>query len=361
MIMSGLCVPANGLYDAFSYRQVYTRYLECRQNKRNKANALQFEIDAEENILKLQRSLEDRSYRPSRSILFATTKPKLREIFASNFTDRVVHHILVKELEKIWEPIFVHDSYSCRRGKGTHKAVVQLHKFLRQASCNGNLKCYYLQLDIKDFFQSINKDILFNLLKQKISDPKILWLTQVILFWDCTKSYSFRGNKRLLSFVPQHKSLFGKDNQKGLPLGNLTSQFFANVYLNELDKFVKHTLKAQYYLRYVDDFVIVATDIKRLEIFKAQIEQFLSNRLDLRVHPSRQKLLPISNGIDFLGYIVRPNYVLVRRRVINSFKQKVKRAGRNVRNVADSYFGHFQWANSFRLLHNFLQHFKEDA
>jgi retron-type reverse transcriptase len=354
--MCGQCVPANGLHDAFSYRNIYERYLECRKNKRNTLNALKFELNAEENILKLQYALKNRSYLPSRSILFAAKKPKLREIFAADFCDRVVHHILVHELEKMWEPIFIHDSYACRKGKGTHKAVIRTQKFLRQISKNGNTRSYFLQLDIKDFFPSIDKAILFNLLKKKITNPDILWLTEIVLFWDCTQSYSVRGDRRILLGIPKHKSLFGKDNECGLPIGNLTSQFFANVYLNELDKFVKHQLKVSYYIRYVDDFVILSTDASELSSCRARIEEFLSRQLNLRLHPKRRKLLPVSSGIDFLGYIIRPMYVLVRRRVVNNLKEKIRQFKQaKIKDVKKlqasiaSYAGHFQWANCYRL------------
>lgn len=351
--MSVPFAPANGLQDAFSYRNIYERYLECRRNKRNTFNALKFEFNAEENILKLSITLKDHSYRPSRSLLFAAVKPKLREIFAADFYDRVVHHILVKELEKIWEPTFIHDSYACREEKGTHIAVVWLQKFLRQISKNGNIRSYYLQLDIRDFFPSIDKQILFSILKNKIKDPDILWLTELVVFWDCTQSYLLRGNRRLLLDIPINKSLFGKYNHRGLPIGNLTSQFFANVYLNELDQFVKHNLKVKHYIRYVDDFVILAMDKNELENIKVKVDKFLSERLNLNLHPKRHKLLPRSNGIDFLGYVIRPKYILVRRRVVNNLKSKLKqfkdRNSKQFNNMVASYLGHLNWANSYSL------------
>jgi len=138
--------------DIFSFGNIYRCYLACRRNKRNTINALRFEINAEENILKLEREFKNRTYRPSRSILFASRKPKLREIFAADFRDRVVHHVLVDYLERIYEPIFIHDSYACRKEKGTHTAAKRLQRFTRQVTKNGNIRAYYLQLDIKDFF-----------------------------------------------------------------------------------------------------------------------------------------------------------------------------------------------------------------
>jgi len=181
-------------------------------------------------------------------------------------------------------------------------------------------------------------------------------LSREILFWDCTQSYNLKGDRSLLAQVPANKSLFGKNNLRGLPIGNLTSQFFANIYLNELDQFVKHELKAHFYLRYVDDPVILSQDRAELSAYRGRIEEFLASRLRLQLHPKRRKLLPTSNGIDFLGYIIRPGYILVRRRVVNNLKDKIRafnRSGRkNLKAFQDtlaSYLGHLLWANAYRL------------
>ena len=360
-----MCVrsaPANGSKNSiFSYRNIHECYLECRKNKRNSINALRFEFTAEEEILKLQRQLKNKTYRPSRSILFAAKKPKIREIFAADFRDRVTHHILIKHLEKIWEPVFIHDSYACRKGKGTHKGVARLQSFLKKITKNGNIRACYLQLDIKDFFPSINKEILFSLIRKRLSDPDVLWLAKTIIFWDCTQSYILRGQRNLLSRIPPNKTLFGKDNKSGLPIGNLSSQFFANVYLNELDRFVKHSLKARYYLRYVDDFIILGYDPAELSCLCTQIENFVRDHLKLRLHPTRRKLLSVAQGIDFLGYVTRHDYILVRRRVVNNLKQKISEFKRSrnpdtvkMRAALSSYFGHFKHANTYKLKNRIL-------
>lgn len=351
----------------FSFSNIYRCYLACRRNKRNTINALKFEINAEENVLKLERELTAKTYRPSRSILFASRRPKLREIFAADFRDRVVHHVLVDYLERIYEPIFIHDSYACRKDKGTHAAVMRLQKFLRKVSKNGTFRAYYLQLDIKDFFTSIDKNILFRLMKNKISNKDILWLTGHIIFHDPTESFILRDKENIIHKIPANKSLFGKDNLKGLPIGNLTSQFFGNVYMNELDQFIKHTIKAHFYIRYVDDIVLLSCERGELIRWMKEIEHFLINKLNLRLHPRRRKLQPISNGIDFLGYIIRRDYVLIRRRVINNLNSRLCHFSRiNLKKPANfassarplnilreclqSYLGHFKWANTYRLV-----------
>lgn len=361
--MFGQCVSARGSnQDIFSFQNIYRAYLECRKNKRNTINALRFEIEAEENIIRLERELKSRTYHPSRSILFTTEKPKRREIFAADFRDRVVHHLLVEQLERIWEPEFIHDSFACRINKGTHKAVKRLQTFLRRITLNGHARAYFLQLDIKDFFPSIDKQILFNILTRKVSAPDILWLAREVLFWDCTQSYTLRGPESAIKNIPPNKSLFGKENKRGLPIGNLTSQFFANVYLNELDQFVKHALRAPYYVRYVDDFVLLSKDRDELILWRSKIDQFVRERLNIQLHPARRKLLPVSNGVDFLGYIIRHNYILARRRVVNNLKAKIKafkqskvKDWNKFKDMIASYLGHLKHANSFKLQKKILE------
>lgn len=355
--MSVLSVSANGYAEAFSFSGIYRNYRKCRRNKRNSINALRFEINAESNIIKLENQLNKKIYRPSRCILFTAQKPKVREIFASEFKDRVVHHILIEHLASIWERIFIFDSYACRDGKGTHNAVVRLQAAMRSISKNGNVRAYYLQLDVKDFFISINKKILFDLVAPKIKDADMLWLAEVTIFSDPTENYVQCGDRHLHEQIPPNKTLFGKNNERGLPIGNLTSQYFANIYLNELDQYVKHVLKAKHYFRYVDDFIILGTDIKKLREFQDKIEAFLMDRLKLQLHPKRRKLLPIAAGADFLGYIVRHDYILARRRVINNLRAKIKQFEASkekdffaLQTTVASYMGHFKWANAYRLI-----------
>ena len=350
--------------DIFSFGNVYRRYLKCRRNKRNTMNALKFEINAEENILRLEKELKAKTYRPSRSILFFVKKPKSREIFAADFRDRVVHHILVGYLEPILEKVFIHDSYACRKDKGTHKAIMRLQSFIRRVSKNGKVRLHYLQLDIKSFFIDIDKEILFGLIKRRTSNKDILWLAEVIIFHDCTRNYILRDEVNLFNELRREKSLFGKGNKKGIPIGNLTSQFFANVYLNELDQFVKHRLRCQCYIRYTDDFVLLDNSRERLAGWMEEISRFLESELRLKLNPHQTKLQPVSNGIDFVGYVVRRDYILVRRRVVNSMDRKLKHFEQyglsglnyemleNLRSSIQSYLGHFKWADSYRLREN---------
>lgn len=327
-------------------------------------------MNCEENLIDLQREIIDRTYYPSRSVCFMAVKPKLREIFAADFRDRIVHHILVDYLEKIWEPKFIFDSYACRKNKGIHLGVKRLQGFLRKVTRNGSRQAFYLQLDIKNFFMSIDKDILYQIIADKIGDESILRLARILIYHDCTKEYVLKGDRDYLKKIAPQKSLFYTMGSKGLPIGNLTSQFFANVYLNELDQFVKHHLKCRYYLRYCDDFVMLSEERDKLIKWKAEVERFLAERLKLRLNKKRQSLQPVSNGINFLGYIVRRNYILVRRRVLNNLKSRLSAFERKLikkdhspyvkviydypvlerlRATLASYFGHFKWADSYRL------------
>ena len=361
----------------FSFENVYQAYLDCRYNKRGRRDAIRFEIDAEEKVYDLAERLRERTYRPSPASCFVTEKPKLREIVAAQFEDRVVHHLLVRRLEPLWEPGFIYDSYASRRRKGTHLAVKRLRKFMCEASLNKKRPVYYLQLDIKNYFMSIDKDILFDLIMKRRPPEELIWLIHLIVHRNVAENCVVRSPESLMAKVPPHKSLFRARKNKGLPIGNLTSQFFANIYLDRLDQFVKHTLKCRWYLRYVDDFVMLDSDRQCLEQWHAQTESFLQERLKLNLNPKRYRLRRVSEGVDFLGYIVRPDYVLSRKRVVNNLKAKLRDyekklvSERNgVRTVRydpeivkgmfqsfNSYLAHFGHADSYRLIANIFETF----
>ena len=332
----------------FTYKQLYECYLKCRQNKRNSINQLVFEIDAEQNLLRLEEDLNNRTYLPARSMCFVVDRPKMRQIFAASFRDRVVHHVLVDHLEPIVEPKLIHDSYACRKNKGTHGAVKRLQGFTRSVTENNSKRAYCLQLDVRSFFVTINKNILFDLVMKYTKDPDMIWLARVIIYNDCTKNCRMTRGKDLIKHIPEHKTLFKQTKNKGLPIGNLTSQFFANVYLNELDQFAKHVLRCRYYVRYSDDFLILHREMKQLEKWKKELGLFLKEKLDLELNTAKTIIYPISDGIDYLGYIVRPFYILVRRRVVNNLKQKIFSGTLN-KQAFVSYMGHFKHANANRL------------
>jgi hypothetical protein len=278
-------------------------------------------------INEMSLSLENNRYQPLTLSCFAVKDPKIREIFAPDYKDRVVHHLVIDGIEKMIDKKFIFDCYSNRKNKGTHMAVKRLKKFMNKDND------YYLKGDIKSFFPSIDKNVLWDLFKKHIESCKeikqkekqfILSISKKIIFQNpVSPPPLLTGNEKLLLLVPKEKSLFYAPTNKGLPIGSLSSQFFANIYLNELDQFIKHKLKIKYYIRYVDDFVIFGKSKKYLSKQRIEIENFIKEKLTLSLHPKKTFIRKKSEGIDFLGYIVKTKYLLVRKRTVKSFKRKL--------------------------------------
>jgi RNA-directed DNA polymerase len=318
--------------DLYSFRALWRHYRQCRRNKRNTINALAFEVNAEANLLALQEELRAHTYKPGRSICFITDGPKPREVFAADFRDRVVHHLLVSHQERVFEPIFIHDSYACRKDKGTLAASDRLMTFLRRVTTNGKRAAWALKLDVASFFPSIDKAVLCAILTRKIKHPELVWLTRTLLFHDPTTNYRFQSRRSYVGGpkdpnypIPAHKSLFGKNNEQGLPIGNLTSQFWGNVYMNELDQFIKRELKCHYYLRYVDDMVLLATNGDVLAEWCEAIQQFLREQLKLSLRPEMLTPVLVRRGIEFVGWKTWWNHRLPRRRTVGNLKTKLDR------------------------------------
>ncbi|MCP3981466.1 MAG: hypothetical protein GY716_19380, partial [bacterium] len=207
----------------FSLENLYRAYRQCRRRKRNTHNALFFERRLEDNLLDLHEKLERGTYRPGRSLAFLVEKPKRREIFAAEFRDRVVHHLLVAHLERSWERRFIHDSFACRRGKGTHHGVERVRSFARRVTCNGTRRAWYLQLDVRGFFVTLDRRILWDRFAAVERDPAVLWLLRLFLFHEPTTNCRFRGARRAdFERLPAHKTLFRTSTGCGLPIGNLT-------------------------------------------------------------------------------------------------------------------------------------------
>lgn len=356
----------------FTLEKLFKAYKECQKGKKNTINALEFELHREKNLIALLNDLTSRRYEISRHICFVVTHPTPREIFAADFRDRIVHHLLCNEISGMFETDFIPHSYANRRGKGTHKAVEQLRKDIRQVR-HTTREGQYLKLDVQSFFRSIDRDILFSLVEKKITSEtspekalwqeEVLWLARKIIFHDPTKDYFYKGNPEKRLLIPRHKSLFYAEGC-GLPIGNLTSQFFANVYLNELDQFVTVTLGVERYIRYVDDFVMIDEDKNTLKSLILPINTFLKERLKLKIHPGKIQLQEVRKGIDFLGYFVKQSHTLVRQKVVKRCKKRLqeishlfasctvhdeREVARDTLPVVNSYYGHFGHANSFNL------------
>lgn len=297
----------NGVrHDSFdkiiSLENLFLTWRQFKKGKSARPDIQKFELHLEDNIFAIHEQLETKSYRPSKYRAFYVRDPKLRHIHKASVADRLVHHALFRILYPIFDKSFIHNSYSCRIGKGTHRGVARLERFLKRLSHNGRKPILAMKCDIKKFFDSVDHEVLKNLTARKISDPDTLWLTSQII------------------------DSFEKSMDKGLPLGNVTSQLFANIYLNELDQFIKRRLKIKYYLRYCDDFVIVGKDVTDLITWYRRIEYFLNCKLDLAIHKGKTAIRKYFQGIDFLGYVLLPGHRVLRtktkRRIFRKFKYK---------------------------------------
>jgi RNA-directed DNA polymerase len=316
--------------ELYSFSNLWHQYRVCRRNKRNTINALAFEVDAESNLLSLQAELRDHSYRPGRSVCFITDGAKPREVFAADFRDRIVHHLLVTAQTEVYERRFIHDSYACRVGKGTLAASNRLMRFMGKVSANGHRHAWALKLDVADFFPSINKRTLCAITERAIRDPEIRWLNRVLLFHDPTTDYRFQsrrghalGPEQAGYPVPNRKSLFGNDNQHGLPIGNLTSQFWGNVYLDQVDQFIKRKLRCRYYVRYVDDMMLLAESPDQLLRWREQIAIFLRDRLRLELKAGQRELISLREGVEYIGWKTWWNRRVPHRRTLGRLRTRL--------------------------------------
>ena len=323
---------APGSHPVIVLEDLFEAYEDCRTNKRNTINALAFELDYESELLSLWQEINAGTYRPGRSIAFIVDKPVKREIFAADFRDRVVHHFIINKLNPYFEKTFIYDSYACRKGRGTHFGIQRIDRFIRQCSSNYTEDCYVLKLDIQGFFMAIDKRILWNKLRtfiethyQQASKARLLILCHKILINNPTKNCYIKGGRENWKGLPPDKSLFHSAPFCGLPIGNLTSQIFANVYLNTFDHFIKHDLKQRYYGRYVDDFVLIHQDKNHLTALIPRIANFLQSNLKLTLHPRKMYLQHYSKGVPFLGVVIKPNRITCGKRTKGNFYDAIAR------------------------------------
>lgn len=320
----------NNLYSqTYSLLNLFYAFKKVRKGKSKRDYVKEFEKNLIFNLRCLQKELKNESYFPLPLKKFILRDPKTRVISKSEFRDRIIHHAVCNIIEPIFDKIFICDSCANRISKGSSFALKRLNKFKRKVTNNLTSKGFCLKADIKHYFQEIDREILIRLLEKKISCGKTL---NLII-----------------------KILNNFDEEKGMPLGNLTSQFFANVYLNELDYFVKHKLMVKYYIRYVDDFIILHNSKEQLEKWKKEIEIFLRERLRLELHPDKSKIINLSKGVDFVGFRNFYFHRLIRKRNKNSMRDKIKKNA-NKEKLIDSFQGwnaYAKWANSFYTRKNF--------
>ncbi|MBL7206639.1 MAG: group II intron reverse transcriptase domain-containing protein [Candidatus Aenigmarchaeota archaeon] len=351
----GFGVEHRNLYDELcSFRNLELAYRKARKGKRGKKPVQKFESNLEQNILNLKYELETFKYKPKPLRQFIIRDPKTRRISASYFRDMVVHHALYNIIQPIFEKGFIYDSFANQINKGSSKAVERLNRFKRKVSVNGRIinkhrdnnmvAGYVLKADIKRFFDTIDHNILMKIIKRKVEDRNILILINQII-------------KNHISEIPG----------KGMPIGNLTSQFFANIYLNELDHFMKHKLKARYYIRYVDDFVVMGKSKSLLEGFKREIKIFMK-ALKLELHSDKTKVYPLCKGVNFLGFRIFYHYSLLSKKNIIGIRNRVEKFkveyesglmdSDDIERSLSGWLGYAMQADTYKLRNEIQEEFK---
>jgi retron-type reverse transcriptase len=330
-------------------------FKKAKKGKSKRKYVIEFEADLENELNKLKEELESLTYQPKPLKTFVIRDPKTRVISASDFRDRVVHHALCNVIEPIFDKTFIHDCYANRKKKGTLAALQRFNSFMRKVTRNGKLVKnainnnkvvgYALKADIKHYFDTVDHEVLMKIIGKKINDDKVLWLARKIL--------------------ENHN---GKIPGKGMPIGNLTSQFFANLYLNELDYYAKHVLKDKFYLRYVDDFVILHRSKEKLILYKWLISNFLKSA-KLELHQEKSKIAPLRNGINLLGYRVFYHYKLLRKsnmlkasnklgQLCNLLKERKVSAEYTIQSL-NGWLAYAKVGNTYRMRKKMLKPFEE--
>ena len=302
-----------------SLENLYQAWREFVRGKKYKKDVAEFALNLSTNIYNLHHDLKTKTYLHSGYHPFTISDPKPRNIHKASVRDRLLHHALYRSLYWHFNQKFIYDSYSCRLGKGTHKAMQRFTKFGRKASFNHAKTLWVLKCDVKKFFANIDQDILLQILTKHLTDPDTLNLLKTVI----------------------------KSFPNGLPIGNLTSQLLVNIYMNEFDQFMKHTLKVKYYIRYADDFVIMSQDKLYLEKLLLEIQSFLYTKLKLTLHPDKIFLKTLASGVDFLGWVHFPDHRVLRtttkRRMFSKLRDNPKDE------TIKSYLGLLQHGNTWKL------------
>lgn len=334
-----------GMELPFTAEEIFTAYYHCRKRKRTSKAALQFELHLERNLIGLLHELNSETYCIGASSCFVVTKPKLREVWAGAFRDRIVHHVLYNRIAPHFHARFITDTYACIPDKGTHAAVARFEKFSRSITQNRQVNAYALKCDIANFFVSIDKEILISRLSPAVGvDTITMRLCEKIIRHNPTKNCVIKGSPLLLKEIPRHKSLFFAQGN-GLPIGNLSSQFFANVYLDELDQFIKSQHWGKHYIRYVDDMILLHHTPAVLHQAVAAIDLVL-NKYQCRLHPNKTQIAPLDQGIPLLGFIARPWCRYVKRNIISNAADMLRDAP--CAESINSYYGIMRQGQSYR-------------
>lgn len=334
--------------------ELFQAYYDCRRTKRNSPSALKFEDALERNLMHLYHELISGEYAPGQTTVFVVEYPKVREVWAASFRDRVVHHLIYNRISDRFHKRFIHDSYACIPDKGTHRAVARMEHFSRSVTNNHTTPGFVLKMDVASFFVSINRLVLDELMTPYI--PEVWWLNLVrtVMHRNPVPDAIVVGAPEKMRKVPKHKSLFHAPPHTGITIGSLISQFEANIIMNVVDQYAKHTLKLGRYVRYVDDITVFGSDAAILASIPDKVDSLMRSKLYLGLHPNKTSINKVEHGFDALGYVIRPYCKYLRRSTIHNAFAKLDGMCRanvpveTIRDVANSYFGILGHSESWR-------------
>ena len=339
----------------YTIEDMIRAFVAAAKHKSNKPYVQKFEMMYVYAITTLLDDINSGMYQISPSITFAVTWPKIREVWASDFIDRIVHHLICDDLAAYYHKRFIHTNCACIPGKGTDFAIRYANKYARSITQDWTVPAYALKFDVSNFFVTIDKNILWSILSKDLGEDSLtMQLLKQILFKDPT-DHAIIINKQKLKKVPPHKTLWNTDIAHGLPIGDLPSQLCASgIYMDGLDKFIKHKLKCKYYIRYVDDGIIFDTDIHRLRLISIRINRWLRIHRKLKLSTSKTKIVKVLNGFDFVGAHILPYRIHIRNSTIHKTKlafAKIRRHPTKMSYIAsvNSYLGMMMHRNSFNL------------
>ena len=325
----------NCFYEKLTFEKMYNAHLRAKKGKCSKNEVIEFEINLENNIINLINSIKNETYRLGKYKTFYIYEPKVREIKSLPYIDRIVHQWYIEEFIKpYFMSRFISTTYACIDKRGTHKAVECAQKYLRLAEKLYGDNYYILKCDIKKFFYSINEDILYNIMRKYITDKKLLKFTKMLIYNS------------------------GSNGKIGIPIGNYTSQYFANIYLHELDKFAKFSLRQKLYIRYMDDFIFIVESKEKAKDIKLKVEKFLKEKLNLELN-DKSRYYPAKFGLNFCGFRIYQTHRLVRKSCKKRISKKVKKWNKlweenkldykKMQQSFNSWLGHIKHANSYNL------------
>ncbi|RDY70336.1 RNA-dependent DNA polymerase [Halobacillus trueperi] len=348
---------SNLFSQVIDYENLYEAYINAKKGKRFRGEVLEFTNNLEENLIQLQNELIHKTYRVGRYREFHVFEPKKRLIMALPFRDRVVQWAIYKVLEPLFDMQFIRDSYACREGMGTQRAADRLQYWMRKKDRGPCRKPYYLKLDISKYFYRIDHDVLLNILGRKVKDPELMNLLELIIKCEETNFG-----------VPLGDHHFENDRLEGMgmPIGNLTSQLFANLYLNELDQYAKHDMRIKHYIRYMDDVTILHDSKQELHRILEEIDAFLRSELKLQLN-NKTTIRPIKDGIEFVGFRIWPTHRKLKKKTVKKMNNRLKYVKKafargevsleSIRSTLFSYLGFMEHADCHHLKNKVLREF----